>query len=73
MHDTVVYENTPERPRNILGNAQRLRGTVLLDVDAQVKMVAKIPRRLKGVQQAGKRRRSVLGYDADIDAGPMPV
>ena len=73
MHDTVVYENTPERPRNILGDAQRLRGTVLLDVDAQVKLVAEIPRRLKGVQQAGKRRRSVLGYDTDIDARPMPV
>ncbi len=34
MHDAVVYENTPESPRNILGDAQRLRGTVLLDVNA---------------------------------------
>lgn len=73
MYDAVMYENTPERPRNILGDAQRLHGTVLLDIDAQVELVAEIPRRLEGMQQPGKCDGSVFRDDADVDAGAVPV
>jgi hypothetical protein len=73
VHNAVVDEHPPERPGDIFGDAQRVRVAVLLDVDAQIQLVAKVARVGERGDEAREGLGPVFGDDADVDAGTVPA
>ena len=73
MNDTVMHEHTAMTPFHTLHNLHRLNIAGLLHVHAKVECVAEILGVGQGGEKALERTRPILGNDADVDLGCVPV